>query len=84
MLFVGNESSLRRREQTDWTRSDGVESEMTRPRVDLLSLIPATAVILRLLVAPRSAQELAKGTVDNYSLPARAAQIVDDLPADAV
>lgn len=79
-----NRRQLWRRLWKHWTRSDGVESEMTRPRVDLLSLIPATAVILRLLVAPRSAQELAKGTVDNYSLPARAAQIVDDLPADAV
>ncbi|MFG0287814.1 MAG: hypothetical protein ACF8CQ_06560 [Rhodopirellula sp. JB044] len=61
----------------------GYDSELTRPREDVLSLVPATAVILRLLVAPRSAKELAYSTVDNYSLPHRAATVIDEMPADA-
>ncbi|EMI52128.1 ATP-grasp domain-containing protein [Rhodopirellula sallentina] len=61
----------------------GYDSELTRPREDPLSLVPAIAVILRLLVAPRSAKELAYSTVDNYSLPHRAATIIDEMHADA-
>jgi len=55
-------------------------SEMTRPREDFGSLIPATAVSLRLLMAPRSARRLAQNTVDNYSLPGSAVATVDQLP----
>ncbi|MEZ6090590.1 MAG: hypothetical protein R3C05_21730 [Pirellulaceae bacterium] len=58
------------------------ESDMTRLREDKLSLVPATAVILRLLVAPRSANSLAQGTVDNYSLSYAAATAIDRLPDD--
>ena len=60
------------------------ESEITRLGEDPLSLVPATAVILRLLVSPRSAKGLATSTVDNYSLPHAAAKIIDELPADAL
>ncbi len=70
-----------------WTRRGdfgSCDSDMTRLRQDPLSLVPATAVILRLLLFPRSAQELAKGTVDNYSLPQSAATIIDRLPEDAL
>ncbi|EMI47058.1 hypothetical protein [Rhodopirellula sp. SWK7] len=67
-----------------WTRRDGCESEMTRPIEDLLSLVPATAVILLLLANPRSARDLAKGTVDNYSLPHSAAKIIDDMPQKTI
>ncbi|MCM2369151.1 ATP-grasp domain-containing protein [Aporhodopirellula aestuarii] len=67
-----------------WTRQDGCESEMTRPAEDLLSLIPATAVITMLLVNPKSARDLAKGTVDNYSLPHAAAQRIDEMPQDVI
>jgi hypothetical protein len=57
---------------------------MTRLSEDKLSLIPATAVILRLLASPRSANSLAHDTVDNYSLPATAASIIDAFPEDAL
>lgn len=60
-----------------WTRRDGIASEMTRPREDIGSLIPATAVIAMLLFSPRRAKNLAQGTVDNYSLPHSAAEKID-------
>jgi predicted ATP-grasp superfamily ATP-dependent carboligase len=60
------------------------QSDMTRLSEDKLSLIPATAVILRLLASPRSANSLAHDTVDNYSLPATAASIIDAFPEDAL
>ncbi|WP_231603268.1 ATP-grasp domain-containing protein [Neorhodopirellula pilleata] len=60
------------------------ESEITRLREDPLSLVPATAVILRLLASPRSANGLAHATVENYSLPYAAARFIDELPEDAL
>lgn len=45
------------------------QNEMTRAGEDLGSLIPAIAATTRLLIAPRSARQLSKNTVDNYSLP---------------
>lgn len=62
-----------------WTTRPRIESEMTRPREDWSSLIPATAVVSLLLLSPNSAQKLAHGTVQNYSLPTEAAQIIDTL-----
>jgi len=56
------------------------ESEMTRPREDLGSLIPATVVTLGLLANPRSAIRLTQDTVANYSLPQNAASIIEGLP----
>lgn len=56
------------------------ESDMTRPREDLGSLIPATVVTLGLLANPRSAIRLTESTVANYSLPQNAAIIIDALP----
>ncbi len=65
-----------------WTRQGDYgtcDSDMTRLREDKLSLIPAAAVIFRLLVSPRSARGLAQSTVDNYSLPTTAASLIDKL-----
>ncbi len=58
------------------------ESDMTRCGEDKMSCIPATAVIAKLLFSPRSANSLAKGTVENYSLPQSAAKLIDQLPDD--
>ena len=67
-----------------WTNRQRHESEMTRPMEDWMSLIPATAVISMLLLSPKSAQSLAHGTVENYSLPTQAAVVIDGLEeADA-
>ena len=67
-----------------WTNRQRHESEMTRPMEDWMSLIPATAVISMLLLSPKSAQSLAHGTVENYSLPTQAAVVVDGMEeADA-
>ena len=76
--------ALMRRLWRHWTRRDGIQSEMTRMREDWGSLIPATAVITSLLFSPKSARGLAQGTVDNYSLPQAAAELIDDLPGDFV
>lgn len=68
-----------------WTnRGDlgSCESEITRLREDPMSLIPAIAVILRLLISPKSAASLTRSTVDNYSLPHAAALMIDALPND--
>lgn len=62
-----------------WTGRARAESEMTRPREDWMSLIPATAVISMLLLSPKSARSLAYDTVENYSLPAEAAQVIDKM-----
>jgi len=66
-----------------WTRR-GIyatfESEMTRPREDWGSLIPATVVTLGLLVNPRSAIRLTQNTVANYSLPQDAVSVIERLP----
>lgn len=67
-----------------WTRGDGGQSEMTRMKDDWLSAVPATAVIMMLLVNPKAAKGLAKGTVDNYSLPHHAARIIEELPSETI
>ncbi len=45
------------------------EDELTRPRQDWLSLLPATATTLQLLVHPGRAKRLVNKAVENYSLP---------------
>jgi len=56
------------------------ESEMTRPREDWGSLLPATVVSLGLLCRPRYAIGLTQSTVDNYSLPQNAVSEIEGLP----
>lgn len=43
--------------------------EITRPKEDPLSLIPAVATVAQLLVAPSLGRVIVNGTVGNYSLP---------------
>ena len=82
-----NRRQLFHRLWQSWFRKgpyNSCESEMTRPREDWGSLIPATAVSLRLLAFPHSARKLAKSTIDNYSLPQAAANLIDSVPAGAL
>ncbi|MEM1069003.1 MAG: hypothetical protein AAGI63_08920 [Planctomycetota bacterium] len=44
-------------------------SEITHPKRDPLSLIPATAVVMQLLLSPRIARKIVDKTVGSYSLP---------------
>lgn len=60
------------------------ENEITRPREDLLSLIPAMATGLQLLACPKSATGIVKRTVDNYSLPEAGALQVESLAASSL
>ncbi len=63
------------------------EDELTRPRDDWMSVIPAGAVTLLMLAYPNAAQWLVTRTVDNYSLTGDAAQRVrqiSDQELDAI
>ena len=59
------------------------EDELTRPRDDRLSVIPALAVTAELLLNPSRARTIVKKTVDNYSLPAAATQHIREMPPEA-
>lgn len=68
-------------------RGEGVyynsQDELTRPREDWLSAIPAAWITARLLARPAVAKKIVDKTVNNYSLPEEAADRIRDLPADA-
>lgn len=68
-----------------WRRSGiyrNSQEELTRTREDVLSLIPAAAVAVQLLVAPRSARKLIQGAVGNYGLNETGVHKIEELPAD--
>ena len=52
------------------------EDELTRIRDDWPSLIPACAVTLQLLAAPRLAEGIVNATVNNYALPDSAVRAI--------
>jgi hypothetical protein len=59
----------------------GSQDELTRPREDPPSLVPAAAVALQLLAAPGSARRLVGRAVDRYALNEAAARAIRALPA---
>jgi predicted ATP-grasp superfamily ATP-dependent carboligase len=59
------------------------QDELTRPREDWLSVIPAAAIRLQLLAHPASARSIVRKTVENYSLPHAAVAAIRALPAEA-
>jgi predicted ATP-grasp superfamily ATP-dependent carboligase len=61
---------------------DASQDEITRPREDPASLVPAVYLTLRLLLNPSAARRIVARTVDNYSLSESAAQAIRQLPAD--
>ncbi len=58
---------------------EGSEDELTRPREDALSLVPATAVTALLTAYPGAARWLIRRTVANYSLPGSAANAIQQI-----
>ena len=56
------------------------EDELTRPREDFLSLLPAVEVVGQLLVAPHSVGRTIRRAVESYSLTAEAASRIRQLP----
>jgi predicted ATP-grasp superfamily ATP-dependent carboligase len=59
--------------------------EMTRPKQDVLSLLPYAWVAGQLLASPARAAAIVRNTVDNYALTAEAAQRIREMPlADLV
>ncbi len=63
---------------------DGSQDEITRPREDPPSLIPAVYLTLRLLLNPAAARRIVARTVDNYSLSEAAVQLIRQIPADSM
>ena len=74
--------SLLREIWRQWRRGGfyaGSEDELTRPREDWMSLVPAAAVTALLLALPRAANWLVNRTVANYSLSSDAADRIYQL-----
>lgn len=60
-------------------RYQGGVPEITHPKEDPLSLIPALATLGKMLVNPSSAGDIVSGTVGNYSLPQSGVDKIDQL-----
>ncbi len=91
LLALAEEGASRRRILSELSRCStgqgvyaGSEDEITRPRDDYLSLLPAVYAVLRLLIRPRSAARMVRQTVQDYALSAAAAAEIRRLPADLV
>jgi predicted ATP-grasp superfamily ATP-dependent carboligase len=66
-----------------WTHGGlyaGSQDEITRPRDDLPSLLPALWITGRLLANPRQADRLINATVENYALTETAVRLIKRLP----
>jgi predicted ATP-grasp superfamily ATP-dependent carboligase len=86
LLAKGEDGARRRdivRELAAARRGEGVyersEDELTRPKEDPLSLLPAAVVVGRLLWSPRQAERIVRGTVSNYALTESAARSIREL-----
>jgi len=91
LMALAHEGATRRRLLAELRRAwrgsvpyDASQDEITRPREDMLSVIPAIYLTTRLLVRPSAAQRLVARTVDNYSLSEAAAETIRRLPSDLV
>ena len=60
------------------------QDELTRPREDLLSLVPATFVAAQLLCWPSLVRRTIRQTVANYALDAEAARRIRALPQETL
>jgi predicted ATP-grasp superfamily ATP-dependent carboligase len=75
LLARAQEGATRRQLLTElfhaWSKAGfyaGSQDELTRPRDDLLSLIPAAFLVVRLLATPRAAKRIVAKAVNNYAL----------------
>ena len=89
LMALAHEGASRRRLLTELRRAwahhapyDASQDEITRPREDPPSLIPAVYLTLRLLLNPSAARSIVARTVDNYSHSEAAAEAIRQLPAD--
>jgi hypothetical protein len=62
----------------------GSEDELTRPRDDPLSLLPAAFLTLQLLVRPRAAGQIVAQAVNAYALTEATVRAIRQLPTEAV
>lgn len=79
--------SLLAKKLRQWTGQglyEDSQDDLTRPRDDWMSLLPAWFVTAQLLARPASAHRMIKKTVDNYSLPDAAVRRVRELSAAEV
>ncbi len=91
LMAVAYEGAPRRRLLAELRRAwahrapyDASQDEITRPREDPPSLIPAVYLTLRLLLNPSAAQRIVDRTVNNYSLSEAAVQVIRQIPADVL
>ena len=91
LMALAHEGAPRRRLLAELRRAwahrapyDASQDEITRPREDPPSLIPAVYLTLRLLLNPSAARRIVARTVDNYSLSEAAVQVIRQIPADVL
>ncbi len=91
LVALAHEGATRRRLLAELNRAgahhapyDASQDEITRPREDPSSLIPAVYLTLRLLLDPSSARRIVARAVDNYSLSEAAVQVIRQIPADVL
>ena len=89
LMALAHEGASRRRLLAELRRAwahqapyDASQDEITRPREDLPSLIPAVYLAVRLLLNPSAARRIVGRTVDNYSLTEAAVEAIRQLPSD--
>jgi hypothetical protein len=89
LMALAHEGASRRRLLVElyraWAGSapyDFSNDEISRPREDLPSIIPAIYLTTRLLLNPSAARRFVAHTVENYSLSEAAADAIRRLPSD--
>ncbi len=89
LMGLAHDGASRRRLLTELRRAGAhrapygaSQDEITCPREDPPSLIPAVYLTLRLLLNPSAARRIVAHTVDNYSLSEAAVQAIRQIPAD--
>ena len=89
LMALAHDGASRRRLLAELRRArahrapyDASQDEITRPREDPPSLIPAVYLTLRLLLNPSAARRIVASTVDNYALSEAAVQLIRQIPSD--
>jgi predicted ATP-grasp superfamily ATP-dependent carboligase len=89
LMALAHDGASRRRLLAELRRAwaqqapyDASQDEITRPRQDPPSLIPAIYLTLRLLLNPSASRRIVARTVDNYSLSEAAVQLIRQIPVD--
>jgi predicted ATP-grasp superfamily ATP-dependent carboligase len=82
-----NRRELLREMARSWRRRDvyaDSQDELTRPRDDWWSVVPAKFISTQLLASPAAARRIVRKTVEGYSLPESAVRTMRELPIEPV